>query len=467
MIAATTLSFEGDRRAGDRAYARLAAITAVATFALLLVGTYVRAEGAGLAFRDWPLMGGRLVPPFGPRGAAEMFAHRVLAIAVAALALWLVVRARTMSVRSRRLVRLSTLAGLLFLGQIALGGINVLTELSTWPRALHVATSAAIWATVVALAVVARREPVTDARRPASDVEREGDLPERASVVDTVTAYFRLTKPRIIVLLLITTVPAMVLAEGGVPSLWLVLATLVGGSLAAGAANAINMYLDRDIDEVMRRTRSRPLPAHQISPERALAFGFWLGAFSFVFLGMTVNVLAATLSLAAIAFYVVVYTMWLKRSSTQNIVIGGAAGAAPALIGWAAVTGSLAWPAWVLFAIVFVWTPPHFWALALRFQGDYAAAGVPMLPVVKGDDETRRQIFLYSLVLFGTTLLLAPVAGMGPIYLGTAVVLGGVFVYRALVLRRHAGADRSWRLFTYSIVYLAALFGAVALDAIV
>ena len=467
VIAATTLSFEGDRRAGDRAYARLAAITAVATFALLLVGTYVRAEGAGLAFRDWPLMGGRLVPPFGPRGAAEMFAHRVLAIAVAALALWLVVRARTMSVRSRRLVRLSTLAGLLFLGQIALGGINVLTELSTWPRALHVATSAAIWATVVALAVVARREPVTDARRPASDVEREGDLPERASVVDTVTAYFRLTKPRIIVLLLITTVPAMVLAEGGVPSLWLVLATLVGGSLAAGAANAINMYLDRDIDEVMRRTRSRPLPAHQISPERALAFGFWLGPFSFVFLGMTVNVLAATLSLAAIAFYVVVYTMWLKRSSTQNIVIGGAAGAAPALIGWAAVTGSLAWPAWVLFAIVFVWTPPHFWALALRFQGDYAAAGVPMLPVVKGDDETRRQIFLYSLVLFGTTLLLAPVAGMGPIYLGTAVVLGGVFVYRALVLRRHAGADRSWRLFTYSIVYLAALFGAVALDAII
>jgi protoheme IX farnesyltransferase len=467
LIAATTLAFEGDRRAGDRAYARLAAITAVATFALLLVGTYVRAEGAGLAFRDWPLMGGRLVPPFGPRGAAEMFAHRVLAIAVAALALWLIVRARTMSVRSRRLVRVSTLASLLFLGQIALGGINVLTGLSTWPRALHVATSAAIWATVVALAVVARREPVTDTRRPASDVEREGDLPERASVGDTVTAYFRLTKPRIIVLLLITTVPAMVLAEGGVPSLWLVLATLVGGSLAAGAANAINMYLDRDIDEVMRRTRGRPLPAHQISPERALAFGFWLGAFSFVFLGMTVNVLAATLSLAAIAFYVVVYTMWLKRSSTQNIVIGGAAGAAPALIGWAAVTGSLAWPAWVLFAIVLVWTPPHFWALALRFQGDYAAAGVPMLPVVKGDDETRRQIFLYSFVLFGTTLLLAPVAGMGPIYLGTAVVLGGVFVYRALVLRRHAGTDRSWRLFTYSIVYLAALFGAVALDAIV
>ncbi len=468
LVAATTLAFEGDDRAGDHGYARLAVITAVATLALLLVGTYVRAEGAGLAFRDWPLMGGRLVPSFGPRGAAEMFAHRVLAILVAALVLWLSVRARTMRERSDRLVRLSTLAVVLFVGQIAVGGINVITELSTWPRALHVAMSAAIWATVVALAVVARREPVVVGRGTAAADEVEApEVAEPASLGDTVTAYIRLTKPRIIVLLLITTVPAMVLAEGGFPSLWLVLATLVGGSLAAGAANAINMYLDRDIDEVMRRTRSRPLPAHQMPTERALAFGFWLGAFSFLFLSVTVNVLAATLSLAAIAFYVVVYTMWLKRSTTQNIVIGGAAGAAPALIGWAAVTGSLALPAWILFAIVFVWTPPHFWALALRFSGDYAAAGVPMLPVVKGEDETRRQIFLYSLVLFGTTLLLAPTAGLGPIYLATAVVLGGVFVYRALVLWRTASADRSWRLFSYSIVYLAALFGAVALDAIV
>ncbi len=469
LVAATTLAFEGDARAGDRGFARLAIVAAVATFALLLVGTYVRAEGAGLAFRDWPLMGGRLVPSFGPRGAAEMFAHRVLAIVVAALVLWLSVRARTMAVRSARLVRLSTLAGALFLGQIVAGGVNVLTELSTLPRALHVGLSAAIWATMVALAVVARREPANTghvSREVQGPMQEPADEPS-APIVDTLTAYFRLTKPRIIVLLLITTVPAMVLAQGGLPPLWLVLATLVGGTLAAGAANAINMYLDRDIDEVMRRTRGRPLPAHQVPPERALAFGFWLGAFSFLFLAMTVNVLAATLSLAAIAFYVVIYTMWLKRSTTQNIVIGGAAGAAPALIGWAAVTGSLALPAWILFAIVFVWTPPHFWALALRFQGDYAAAGVPMLPVVKGDDETRRQIFLYSLVLFGTTLLLAPVAGMGPIYLGTAVVLGGVFVYRALVLWRFAGSDRSWKLFTYSIVYLAALFGAVALDAVV
>jgi heme o synthase len=257
-----------------------------------------------------------------------------------------------------------------------------------------------------------------------------------------------------------------VLAQRGVPSPWLMAAVVLGGSLAAGGANTINMYLDRDIDERMRRTRRRPLPAHAVAPEDALRFGFVLGAASFLFLSITVNVLAASLALSAIAFYVFVYTMWLKRTTTQNIVIGGAAGAVPALVGWAAVTGTLTPPAWILFAIVFVWTPPHFWALAMRFRGDYAAAGIPMLPVVKGDDETRRQIFLYSLVLFGTTLLLVPVARMGPIYGATAVVLGGAFVYRALRLWRTGGSSRAWSLFRYSIVYLAALFGAVALDAL-
>jgi protoheme IX farnesyltransferase len=245
------------------------------------------------------------------------------------------------------------------------------------------------------------------------------------------------------------------------------LATLVGGTIAAGSANAINMYLDRDIDEMMRRTRQRPLPAHAVTPAHALRFGFVLGAVAFYFLAITVNVLAASLALSAIAFYVFVYTMWLKRSSPQNIVIGGAAGAVPALVGWAAVTGTVALPAWILFAIVFVWTPPHFWALSMRFRGDYAAAGVPMLPVVRGEDETRRQIFLYSLLLFGVTLILVPVGGMGPVYLLTALILGGSFVYRSLRLWRDGGDALAWRLFKYSIVYLAALFGAVAVDAIV
>ena len=445
-------------------YARFAAVTAAATYALLLVGTYVRAEGAGLAFRDWPLMGGRLVPTFGTTGAVEMFVHRLLALLVTSLAIWAVVRARTMTPRSPMLVRWSSIVAWLFVAQVVVGALNVWSDLATTPRALHVGLSALIWASTVVLTIVARREPDVIEVEPASEAETD----ERpVGVRDVVQAYVALTKPRIIVLLLITTVPAMILAAGEVPSLWLIAATLVGGTLSAGSANAINMYLDRDIDELMRRTRGRPLPAHAVTPDDALRFGFVLGAFSFVFLAMTVNVLAAVLSLAAIAFYVFVYTMWLKRSTAQNIVIGGAAGAAPALVGWAAVTGSLALPAWILFAIVFVWTPPHFWALAMRFQGDYAAAGVPMLPVVRGETETRKQILLYSLALFGTTLVLVPVAPMGPLYTGAAVVLGGIFVYRALALWRSPSPARSWGLFKYSVLYLGGLFGAVAADALV
>ena len=451
---------------GIRSYTRITAFMGLVTYGLLLVGTYVRAEGAGLAFRDWPLMSGRLVPDLTQPGAGPMFAHRLLAIAVTALVAWCAVRARTMRPRSSRLIGLSTLALVLVLAQVAVGALNVVTELATWARAAHVAVSALIWATIVALAVVARREPSRDDLRAEGADERFPATADR-SLGDTVRAFAALTKPRIIVLLLITTVPPMILAAGRLPGAWLVLATLVGGTLAAASANACNMYLDRDIDQVMRRTRRRPLPRHAIQPEAALRFGFALGAVAFTFLALTVNVLAATLALSAIAFYVFVYTMWLKRSTTQNIVIGGAAGAVPVLVGWAAVTGGIAWPAVMLFSIVFLWTPPHFWALAMRVRDDYAAAGVPMLPVVRGEDETRRQIFLYSLVLFGATLLLVPVASMGPVYLITAVVLGGSFVYRALHLWRDPSDARAWALFKFSLLYLGALFAAVAIDALV
>jgi protoheme IX farnesyltransferase len=476
-VAITTLALLDRPRTGggDPGFIRLAWWTAGATYALLLIGTYVRAEGAGLAFRDWPLMGGRLVPSLTVAGAVEMFLHRGLAVAVTALVTWLAVRARTARPRSGLLVTLTSLAVALLVTQVVLGGVNVVTELATIPRAAHVGVSALIWASVVAIVVVARREPqagerTQDEREDAEPMGAPREDPssgDDGSVRDTVSAYVALTKPRIIVLLLITTVPAMILAAAGMPPMWLILATLLGGTAAAGSANAINMYLDRDIDELMRRTRRRPLPRHRVAPEAALRFGFVLGAVSFAFLALVVNVLAAVLALAAIAFYVFVYTMWLKRSTDQNIVIGGAAGAAPVLVGWAAVTGTLAWPAWVLFAVVFVWTPPHFWALAMKVREDYAAAGIPMMPVIRGGDETRRQILRYSLVLFGVTLLLVPVASMGPIYLTTAVVLGGVFVYRALELRRTRSDAKAWRLFRYSVVYLAALFGAVALDALV
>jgi len=460
LVGALTL---GVRGRGDASFARLAAWTALVTYALLLVGTYVRAENAGIVFRDWPLMDGRLVPTLGG-AATAMFLHRVVAAAVLLLVIWVTIRVRTVPGRPRALVRLATLALVLFAGQVLVGAANVWTLLDVWARTTHVALSAVIWAVMVAVAGYAQWALVP-APQPGVDSE-ERDTSGGRSLRETTVAYLRLTKPRIIVLLLITTVPAMMLAQRGMPSPWLVLATLVGGTVAAGSANAINCYLDRDIDEVMRRTRRRPLPAHQVSPEGALRFGYALGAISFFFLSITVNVLAASLALSAIAFYVFVYTLWLKRTTTQNIVIGGAAGAVPALVGWAAVTGTVGLPAWVLFAIVFVWTPPHFWALAMQYRGDYAAAGVPMLPVVRGEEETRRQILLYSLVLLGTTLLLYPVARMGPVYLATAVALGGMFIYRTLRLWRERTSALAMSVFRFSIVYLALLFAAVGADAV-
>jgi protoheme IX farnesyltransferase len=465
IVAITTLVVVTGGATARGGYARLASWTAVATYVLVLIGTHVRAEGAGLVFRDWPLMGGRLIPSFELRGAAEMALHRGLALVVAGLVIWLAVRARTMRPRVGALVTLSTVAAVAVLAQAILGGLNVVSELAVAPQAGHVAVAAILWAAVVALAVASHRVPAPD---PWAEPDTADRAPVDPPIVrETIRAYVALTKPRIITLLLITTVPAMILAANGMPSLWLIAATLIGGAMAAGAANAINMYLDRDIDEVMRRTRQRPLPRHSIEPEHALRFGFWLGGAAFAFLALTVNLLAAVLALAALAFYVFVYTMWLKRSTDQNIVIGGAAGAVPVLVGWAAVTGSLAWPAWILFAVIFVWTPPHFWALAMKVRDDYALAGVPMMPVVRGEDETRRHIFLYALVLFATTLVLVPVAGMGPIYIAVAVIAGGLFVFRSLQLWRTPSDDRAWGLFKYSVVYLGALFGAVALDALV
>jgi protoheme IX farnesyltransferase len=277
-------------------------------------------------------------------------------------------------------------------------------------------------------------------------------------------AYFALTKPHIIELLLVTTLPAMILAKHGVPSVWLMLVTLVAGFLAAGGANAINCYVDRDIDEIMPRTQGRPLPQGLIEPRNALTFGVALGCTSFVLFALFVNLLSATLAIAALLFYVFIYTLWLKRSTPSNIVIGGAAGAFPPLIGWAAVTNQITIPALVLFAIIFVWTPPHFWALSLRYEEDYAAAGVPMLPVARGDDETRRQILLYSLILVPVTLLLVPFGVVGAVYTIAALGLGGWFVLQALRLRRDPVNRSPMRLFAYSISYLALLFGAMLVD---
>jgi len=283
----------------------------------------------------------------------------------------------------------------------------------------------------------------------------------------TFNAYFRLTKPRVIELLLVTAVPPMILAEQGLPSLGLVLAVVVGGALAAGGANTINCWIERDRDQLMRRTERRPLPQGEIVPSHALVFGVALNALAFVLLASAANVLSAVLTLSATLFYVFVYTLWLKPRTVQNIVIGGAAGAVPVLVGWAAVRDSLAAPAWILFGVVFFWTPAHFWALALKYRDDYAAAGIPMLPVVRGIEETTRQIAAYAMFTVALTFALTLTGDVGRIYALSVLVLGAMFVVRALALRRQPTPQAAIKFFAGSNVYLMLVFVAVAVDALV
>ena len=279
--------------------------------------------------------------------------------------------------------------------------------------------------------------------------------------------YVALTKPRIIELLLVSTVPTMIVAERGIPSVWLMVATVVGGTLSAGGANAINMYVDRDIDALMDRTKGRPLVTGVMTPRAALTFAIAIEVISFGFLWAFVNLLSAVLAVSACLFYVFVYTLWLKRTSERNIVIGGAAGAAPVLIGWTAVTDRLAWAPVVLFAVMFFWTPPHFWALAIKYKDDYSRAEVPMLPSVAEYATVARKILAYTVVVVGLTFVFGPMAGLGPIYLVSAAALGAAFLALAVKVQRTESPAVAMRLFTYSITYITLLFGAMAVDVLV
>jgi protoheme IX farnesyltransferase len=486
----------------------MAAFGAIVAYALLLFGSHVTATSSTLVFPDWPLMGGTLLPEITDVTSAQVL-HRYVAAIVGVIVLVIAV----VAVRTQRsqpgLVRLAVWTAVLFGVQIVVGGLQILTGPAVWAQVIHLSIATVIWAMLVGLAILSyymARSTVrigagpggtggpgvstgpdritTDPDRAAEPTAALAAAPTRHSRGDSIRAYIALTKPRIIELLLVTTVPAMVLATRYVPgagstghtdwAAWgvLVFWTMVGGSLAAGSANSINCYLDRDIDILMVRTRRRPLPAHQVEPERAVVFGIVLGVISFAVMAWFVNLLAAFLTLLAIAFYVVVYTIMLKRATPQNIVIGGAAGALPPLIGWVAVTGSIGIPALLLFAIVFYWTPPHFWALSLRIRKDYAAAGVPMLPVVKGIPETTRQIALYTVLLVAVSLVLWAVAPMGAIYLVAALGLGAMFLWQAYSLWRRGSSEAdstvgAIKLYKYSISYLSLLFAAVALDALV
>ncbi|TMB82803.1 MAG: protoheme IX farnesyltransferase [Chloroflexi bacterium] len=452
------------------------ALAAAAVFGLMLLGSHVTATGTALAFPDWPLMNGSAFPALTAADGPHVI-HRWAAVVVglvvgaAAFAAW---RQRS---GNPAVAGLALAAAALFIVEAVIGGLQVLTQLAVWTQVVHLSLAAGVWCLLVAATILSfyrhRREvgaasgvraplPTADSELAAAAIR---DEPSRGQVL---RAYVALTKPRIIELLLVTTIPTMVLAQKGIPSLWLMAAVVIGGTLAAGGANAINQFVDRDIDDLMRRTRNRPLPRHAVDPGAALRFGIGLSVLSFIWLTATVNLLSALLAASAIGFYVFVYTLWLKRSTPQNIVIGGAAGSVPVLVAWAAVTGTLGIPALVLFAIVFYWTPPHFWALALRYKGDYATARVPMMPVVRGEAETARQITLYSLLMVAVSLLLFPAAGMGPIYLAAALALGAAFVWYALRVQRHLADGRAAiNLFRFSISYLTLLFVAIAADSLI
>jgi heme o synthase len=372
------------------------------------------------------------------------------ATALVALALLLGV---TLSVwlghRDRRaLLAAATGALALYAVQVLVGALIAWADADSWARAAHIGLGA------VSLAVTAVTAALTF----------RGGAPVAAG---SWRDYVTLTKPRIMTLLLLTAAGGMVVGAQGLPPLGLFLATMGGLALACGGASAMNHVLDRDIDVHMTRTDRRPVATGRVAPERALEFGLALSALSFVVLTSFVNVLAALLAVFGNLFYVVVYTRWLKRTTPQNIVIGGAAGAIPPLVGWAAATGDLTIPALFLFLIVFVWTPPHFWALALLIKRDYEAARVPMLPVVRGERETARQILLYSLLLVGVTVLPFAWHAVGLVYLGSALALGAVFIGLALALQRHTDRAHARRLFSYSLLYLALLFVVMAVDPIV
>jgi protoheme IX farnesyltransferase len=418
---------------------------AVGTFVLMLTGAYVRGADASTACLTWPLCDDGAFPTFG--APAVHMAHRWVAAVVGVVLL----AACWQAWRHRREVPglgpLAALTAAAFAAQVVVGAANPLSGFSPWALGAHPALASLVWCLTVALTVVAWH--------PA--------LPSRELVSDMVA----LTKPAIMSLLLLTAIGAMFLAARGVPPFSLLAATIVGGAAASGGASALNHYFDRDIDELMRRTRRRPLPAHRVPDEWAVGLGIVLNIVAFAVLTLFANVLAAALALGGTLFYILVYTLWLKRSTVQNIVIGGAAGAIPPLVGWAAVTGSLDLSAWLLFAIVFFWTPAHFWALALLISDDYKRAGVPMLPVVRGEEATTWGIFTYALSLLPLSVLLFLGGGLGPLYLVAAVSLGLVFVGWSVRLIRAAAARRravARGLYVYSLLYLALLFVAIMVD---
>ena len=460
-----------------RRFARLAVTNALLVYGLMLSGSYVVGSGASLACTGWPLCTAQ------PWAIVNHLAdinvlHRIIATFVGLVLIWTLVSALRRYKVAPGQAWVAVSAGVLFIAQAIVGGLIVLLDKPEFVAGLHLALATAVWGMLVILAAMAANQLRVTAQvsRPDGDTEEESEGSESSHtaskkevgrVRQTISSYVDLMKPHVTVLLLGTTAAAMAIAYQGLPPLGLVLATLLGGAMAAGSANCINCYIDRDIDQIMGRTQRRSLPSGRVQPTQALIFGIVLGVGAFVVLTAFVNLLSACLACSAILFYVFVYTLGLKRTSAQNIVIGGAAGAVPVLVGWAAVTNTITLPAIWLFAIIFYWTPPHFWALSLLIQKDYEKAHIPMLPVVMGENETRRQIFCYSLLLLAVTLVLFGMHAMGYLYLVAAVVLGGILVYMAVRLLQEKTKSRAKTLFWYSNCYLAMIFAAMVVDRVI
>ncbi len=458
--------------AKTRKFAQLAISNALLVYILMLLGSYVTGSGAALACPGWPFCTPTSWAVSNHLADINIL-HRVYAVFVGLVTLWTVISAlrRWRVARGQAIVGL--VGGLLFVWQAIVGGLIVLLKEPAFVAGLHLAVATTVWGALVLLAALAsnqlRAAPQQQELEKMEQAEAESAEANKGIGVvrQTIANYVDLMKPHVTVLLLGVTAAAMAIARQSLPPLALVIPTLLGGAMAAGSANCINCYIDRDIDQIMGRTQRRSLPSGRVEPRQALAFGIFLGISSFVVLALFVNLLSAVLAFSAILFYVFVYTIWLKRSTVQNIVIGGAAGAVPVLVGWAAVTNNLSLPAIWLFAIIFFWTPPHFWALSLLIQKDYEKAGIPMLPVVKGEAETRRQILLYSLLLLAITLVLFAMGIMGYFYLAGALILGGGLVYLAIRLWRDQSKKWARTLFWYSNMYLAAIFAIMVLDRVI
>jgi heme o synthase len=435
-------------------FGRLASVTLLAVFILMVSGSAVSVLNANQFCSGWPLCEGGL-PVSGLGWLA--FVHRLITLAAGILVMVTFVRAWKSQRSQQVILTAATVVFVLFGGQILISAIMTTRSYTPDLVGLHAVSAVALWGALVVMVAAAAfaartaREEAEEARQP---------LPIRRRIKD----FILLSKPIIVLLLLVTTYAGMVVGGKEIPALAITFWTMLGGALAAGGSSALNQFIDRDIDKAMQRTAKRPLPDGRLTPAEGLAYGTGAVIVSFFLLAAFVNLLAALLALVGAVYYVLLYSIWLKRLTVQNIVIGGGAGAIPPLVGWAAASGSLNIPSLFLFAIVFLWTPPHFWALALVRAKDYARAGIPMLPVVQGEHATRKQIFIYTLELVALTLLMPLFNITGSVFLISAVVLGAWLIHSAWRVLHKGGNKIAWKMYRYSSMYLAFLFLALVLD---